>query len=185
MLLLDKELTKYEAKLEYEYGITETVNKIRIGLRPKRIHELDFDALQEKHEESIYESRKQLEPIVYNIIEHYQDSVFDICNVETSVMNWFWEGDEREHINGGRTVQDLRNRRLLNLLTRKLLDAIIVGDLTQYHINTFWNSKDREKSSSEKEYCWCCKKFTSQYENICAKCHGIPLLGKHVHKGDQ
>ncbi len=129
-----------------------------------------FQEIANKRDEKIYSWRKQLEPVIYYIVEHYRDSVFDICNVECDIMNWFWEGDAQEHIDGGGTVQDLRNRRLLNMLTRRLLSAITEYRPSEIDTKSLWNSKDREEILSKREFCRFCKKFTHQYENFCPGC---------------
>lgn len=193
--------TKGGEVYEFTYGITGIIekiiqeaqhfkktNRLEILAKGKSVLNLSIDSdlaifedVANKHDERIYSwrkrSQKQLESVVYYVVEHYQESPFDICDIESKVMNWFWEGNEQEHIKGGRCVQDLRNVRLRNMLTRRLFNAIIESKDSEIDTRSCWYNNSRENIDG-KQFCRFCKQWTSQYENTCPKCHGFPMKDK-------
>ena len=108
-------------------------------------------------------ARKAVKPTLINIIQNYDNSVFDRGNIETKMMNYFWEGCEAEHIAGGRTKEDLKkNRRLCNWLCDRLIDLLNPENMSFYHMH------DIPKDYAE--YCYFCKQQTVIYDNFCPRC---------------
>ena len=106
-------------------------------------------------------ARKKVKPTLINIIKNYENSVFDRGNVETKIMNCFWQGCESEQISGARTVEDLKkNRRLSNWLCDRLID--LVNSSSSYHIH--------DQPNDNRQFCYFCKQQTVIYENFCPKC---------------